>query len=230
MNIRKIISFTAVLWVATFSIALGEEGWQRNLYLNTFHAAGADGGFNADNQCIDLDSELEDFGGTLGFSAMKNQWGFYVEVSGLTLKEKTPSSTEVLKTTVYHSFTEAGAVYRLAPVLDLMAGVRHQGVGYKFRVPDGTDRDDSTVVVDAFAGIKFGRFAPTDRWLYWVEGDIGAGDSDLVWNLRMETGYRFTEKYYVAASFRYLDTDFEGDGMRYDGAVRTIGLVVGCTF
>jgi hypothetical protein len=88
MNIRKIISFTAVLCVLTFSFAWGDGNWQRNLYLNTFHAAGADGGFNADNQCIDLDSELEDFGGTLGFSAMKNQWGFYVEVSGLSLNRK----------------------------------------------------------------------------------------------------------------------------------------------
>ncbi len=230
MNIRKVISFTTVLWVITFSLAWGEENWQRNLYLNTFYAAGADGGLGADNLYVDLDSGLNDFGGTLGFSAMKNQWGFYVEGSGLTIKKKTPSSTEVLKTTVRHSITEAGAVYRLTPVLDLLAGVRHQGIGLKSRMPDGTEKDDSTGVLDAFAGVKIGRFAPTDRWLYWAEGDIGTGDSDLVWNLRMETGYRFTEKYYVAASFRYLNTDFEGSGIRYDGAVKMVGFVVGYSF
>jgi len=230
MNTRKVISFTAVLWVLTFSIALGEENWQKNLYLNTFYAAGADGGLGANNMRVDLDSELKDFGGTLGFSAMKNQWGFYIEVSGLSLKKKTPSSTEALKTTVRHSITEAGAVYRLAPVLDLLAGVRHQGIGLKFRTTDGATPDDTTTFIDAFTGVRIGRFAPSDRWLCWAEGDIGAGDSDLVWNLRLETGYRITERYYIAASFRYLNTDFEGAGIRYDGAVKTAGLVVGYSF
>ncbi len=230
MNIRKVISFTAVLWVLTFSLALGEENWQRNLYLNTFYAAGADGEFGDDNLCVDLDNELKDFGGTLGFSAMKNQWGFYVEGTGLTVKKKVSSSTEISKVTVRQSITEAGAVYRLTPTLNLLAGVRHQGIGLKFRASDGTTPDDSTGFLDVFAGVRIGRFAPADRWLYWAEGDIGVGNSDLVWNLRMETGYRFTEKYYVTASFRYLNTDFEGGGIRYDGAVKTMGLVVGCFF
>jgi hypothetical protein len=230
MSIRKVISFTTVLCALTFSFAWGDDNWQRNLYLSTFSTAGADGGFNVENLCVDLDSDLKDMGGTLGFSAVKNQWGFYVEASGLSLKKETPSSTKALKRTVRHSITEAGAVYRLTPVLDLLAGVRHQGVGYKIRIPEGAGPDDTTTFIDGFAGVKIGRFAPADRWLYWVEGDVGAGDSEFVWNFRMETGYRFTEKYYVAASYRYLDTDFEGDDMRYDGAVRTIGLVVGCSF
>jgi hypothetical protein len=230
MNIRKVISFTAVLYVLTFGFAWGEENWQKNLYLSTFSATGADGGLNANNQCVLLDSGLDDFGGALGFSAMKNQWGFYVEVSALSLKEETPSSTDVLKTTVRHSTAEAGAVYRLTQGVDLLAGIRHQGIGLKLKTSDGATPDDSTGFLDAFAGAKIGRFAATDRWLCWAEGDIGTGASDLVWNLRFETGYRFTENCYVAASFRYLDTDFEGDDIRYDGAIRTMGLVVGYSF
>ncbi len=46
----------------------------------------------------------------------------------------------------------------------------------------------------------------------------------------LETWQRFTERYYIAASFRYLNTDFEDGGVRYDGAEKTMGLVVGYAF
>jgi hypothetical protein len=229
MHIRKVIFFTAALWISTLSFAWGEESWQMDLYLNT-GAAGVDGEFGVGDLSVDLDTGLKDFGGTLGFSAMKNQWGFYVEGFGLIVKKEMPSSTEVAEATVRQSITEAGAVYRLTQVLDLLAGVRHQGIGLKFRVSDGTTPDDSTGVFDVFAGAKIGRFAPTDRWLCWAEGDIGAGDSDLVWNLRLATGYRLTEKWYIYTSCRYIHTDFEGSGIRYDCAMKAVGLGLGYSF
>lgn len=230
MRIQKVILLTTILWTLSLSFAWGEEEWQKDLYLISYSAAGADGDLMADNRSANLDSGLKGFGGTLGFSTMKNKWGFYIEGDALSVRKKTPSSTEVLKRTVRRSSIEAGVVYSVTPVFNLLTGVRHQGIGLKVRAADSTKSEDSTGFLDFFAGVKIGRFARTDRWFYWAGGDIGKGESDFVWNLRLEAGYRFTEKYYMGASFRYLNTDFKDSDIQYDGAVKTMGLVMGYSF
>ena len=230
MHLKKITILTIILCTFSLSFAWGEEGWQKDLYIKAYSVVDADGDLTVNNQSVNIDSGFKGFGGTLGFSAMKNKWGFYIEGSGLSVRKKTPSSTEALKRTVRRSSTEAGVIYSVTPVFNLLAGVRHQGIGLKVKEIDNTISEDSTGFLDLFAGVKVGRFARTDRWFYWAGGDIGRGESDLVWSLRMETGYRFTERYYIGAAFQYLNTDYKGDSIQYDGAEKSIGLVMGYSF
>ena len=44
----------------------------------------------------------------------------------------------------------------------------------------------------------------SDKLFYWIYGDVGAGDSELTWQVWANLGYRFTENLSLAAGYRYM--------------------------
>jgi hypothetical protein len=64
---------------------------------------------------------------------------------------------------------------------------------------------------DAIVGAK-GRFDIGTRgtWFVPFHADIGAGDSDLTWQLMAGIGYRLASGHLIAA-WRHLDYRFQGD-------------------
>ena len=59
-----------------------------------------------------------------------------------------------------------------------------------------------------------------DKWSFLGRADIGAGDSDLVWNAVVSVNYRFTKLLSGFAGWRVLDYDVDrgsgADTFKYD--------------
>ena len=105
--------------------------------------------------------------------------------------------------------------------MDLVGGARYfsQDVTLNLRGgPLGTalggrvSSENNFSVWDGFVGARV-EHDVTDKLFYWIYGDVGAGDSDLTWQVWANLGYRFTENLSLAAGYRYLVWDV-ADGPR----------------
>jgi hypothetical protein len=72
---------------------------------------------------------------------------------------------------------------------------------------------------DLFIGGRYVRKI-NDKWSFLGRADIGAGDSDLVWNAVLAFDYRFTRLLSGFAGWRVLDYDVDrgsgADTFKYD--------------
>ena len=50
-------------------------------------------------------------------------------------------------------------------------------------------------------------FGSSENWRFRARGDIGAGDSDLVWNAVLGLDYRFSNRIAGLLGYRWLDYD-----------------------
>ncbi len=50
--------------------------------------------------------------------------------------------------------------------------------------------------------------------MFVFRGDVGAGDSDFVWNAGVFFNYRFTKSFSMLAGCRWLDYDYQTGGDR----------------
>ncbi|MCP4259954.1 MAG: porin family protein [Planctomycetes bacterium] len=80
---------------------------------------------------------------------------------------------------------------------------------------------------DGFVGL---RWTPvrSDKWWVWLRGDIGAGESDLVWNGSAGAGYRLNKTVSLALGYRYVDTDLNKNSFNWDVAMS--GLLLSADF
>jgi hypothetical protein len=64
-------------------------------------------------------------------------------------------------------------------------------------------------VWDGIGGVR-GRLTLGERWFIPFYGDVGAGDSDLTWQVFGGVGYKF-KKFDLVLAYRYLEWDFDDD-------------------
>jgi hypothetical protein len=80
--------------------------------------------------------------------------------------------------------------------------------------------------VDGTVGANF-RYQPGRRWRLVGKADLGAGGSNLTWQLYGGAGYDLGRCCALIAAWRYLDVDYDSDGFVYD--VRLSGPTFGFT-
>jgi hypothetical protein len=171
----------------------------------------------------DLDAAL-----SLRFESHKGKWGYFLD--GMYVKLEPSASTPAgnIDTTVKNFIFEGGGVYRINHEVQALYGVRYQSMDVDIDLPQrsiGGDED----WIDAFVGM---RWVPlhTDKWRIWLRGDVGAGDSDFVWNAVVGAGYLFNRNWSAVLAYRVLSTDLEKDGFKWDMDYSGLGLAVGYTF
>ena len=222
-------TLATMLAIALFAAPASAEKWEFHLapYL---WAAGLNGNVQAGPLDADIDAgfsdlvSLLDIGGMLHFEASNPRWGLFADAMYIKLSdsENLPVGTVSgeTKTGIY----EGGFSYRFGPGVEGLVGVRHQDYRFGFTVPGLPRFNRSQSWTDGFVGV---RWIPvqSDKWTAWLRGDIGAGDSDLVWLAAVGAAYRINKTWSVGGGYRYLDTDLEKNNFKWDVALS--GLFLG---
>jgi hypothetical protein len=157
------------------------------------------------------------------------QWGWFGDAFYAKLSDETNLPTGTLDGRFKQTILEGGLSYRFSEMLDGLAGVRYQELDARLRFPAlGTLRGDEGWV-DGFVGLRL-KTPDAGKWRAWLRGDIGAGDSDLVWSATVGGGYQFNETVSLLVAYRHLDTDYEKDGFKWDIAMSGLGLGLGISW
>lgn len=149
---------------------------------------------------------------TLHFEARKGKWGFLADVMHIGLDpESTLASGATLNLDLTNNIVDVAGTYRPNPsgIFEFLLGLRFTELELEGNIsagPSGTIIDESWT--DVIVGGRV--IAPiSDNWRFIGRVDIGAGDSDLVWNVMASIGYRFSNRVSALLGYRWLDYDYD---------------------
>jgi hypothetical protein len=98
--------------------------------------------------------------------------------------------------------------------VDGLIGARYRNLGVDLSVPpQGVSADRNWV--DGTVGANV-RYQPAEKWRLVAKADIGAGGSDFTWQLYGGAGYDLGRCCALVAAYRFLDVDYDHDGILYD--------------
>jgi len=178
---------------------------------------------------IEFSDAVSDLEGifTLHYEGAKGNWGVIVDYSYLNLgpSAEIPSTPPVvLDVDMKNTIAEVAGLYRFGAdnPWQLLAGFR----SYKLDVtinnlspPPPINITIDETINDFFIGGRYLREI-NDKWSFRGRADVGAGDSDLVWNVSAAFDYRFTKLLSGLVGWKVLDYDVDrGSGaetFKYD--------------
>jgi len=152
---------------------------------------------------------------TVHFEARKDKWTFFTEYQYANMDPSAEVQGSPAKIDVDYKNTmwELGAAYQVAQYektdIELLFGARYTEQQNKTRIKNGpTLVDVDEAWWDGFVG---GRTSTrlSDKWHFVARADVGAGGSDLVWNLVGFFDYRFKEWGSVFFGYKWLDYDYD---------------------
>ncbi len=154
-----------------------------------------------------LDSAL-----MLHYEGHKGEWGILSDVLHIgldpeaTLPNGAPAAVDLTNNVV-----EFGGIYKpqSSEVFELLFGIRYTELEINATIgaaPKASLVDEEWV--DAFVGGRLiGQLS--DNWRLIGRADVGAGDSDLVWNATASIDYRFSDRVSALFGYRWLDYDYD---------------------
>ena len=229
---RKITFALLGISLASFS-ANSHAAWNYQLtpYL---WASNMDGTTAVAGQEVDFTAEFSDLvshldaGFAANFTAKSDAWGYFIDGTFVKLKTDELGVKGGIDVALDQKIVEAGLSYRLSEQFDLIAGGRYQKIDEDLNSPIGSlNGGDSWI--DGFIGAVW-QPVDTDKWTLKLRGDIGAGDSDSVWQAVIGGGYRFNKTWSILAAYRYLSTDFESEKFKWDVDQSGLGLGLGISW
>ena len=178
---------------------------------------------------VEFSDAVSDLEGIFTFHSEgdKGHWGIIADEFFLNIgpSAEVPGTPAVLDVDLKNTIAEVAGLYRFGPdnPWQLLAGYRSYELdvalnGLPAPAPASVDVIDETIN-DFFIG---GRYVTdiNDKWSFLGRADIGAGDSDLVWNAVVAVDYRFTKLLSGFAGWRVLDYDVDrgsgADTFKYD--------------
>ncbi len=178
--------------------------------------------FEVDASFSDL-LEVLDVGFAARFEAQGPRWGWFGDIFYAKLSDDANLPAVALSGETKQTIAEAGVSYRLAERLKGLAGLRYQKSELELAASGIGARSTDESWIDGFVGLHW-MPVNTGKWQAWLRGDIGAGDSDLVWFTGLGVGYRFNARFTGLLAYRYLDTDYERGGFKWDLVQSGLGL------
>ena len=210
----------------------GGDDWQFDAALYLW--GGGIGGTTSGGD--DIDISLSDLLDNLDMAFMglmqahKGKWTLLADVVYLKVSNEQTSTANIIDRPVKAKLdfsmkswiVSAAAAYAIRETdrtrLDVLAGGRYlyMDTGLDFSIsaggPYGPWRQkvaDSAHFVDGIVGLR-GRTELSEKWYLTYYADIGAGDSDLTWQLLAGFNYRFS-KVDAAFGYRYLKWKFSDE-------------------
>jgi opacity protein-like surface antigen len=169
--------------------------------------------------------EFVDAGIAGHFEARNPRWGLFGDVFYVKLSDSANLPAGTISGEIKNRILEGGASWRFAEGVDALIGLRNQQFKTSVTLPAPIGGFSNDVDwTDGFVGLRWIPVS-TGKWSFWVRGDIGAGDSDLVWLASVGGAYHINKTVALAAGYRYLDTDYEKNGVKWDVAMH--GLLLG---
>jgi len=232
----KAIVVVGILLAATSVVAAQDEGWNFEV-TPYFWAAGIEGDVTAsDGTKYDVDMDFDDLfdavdaGG--GLMTVARSGAFVVfgqfDYVGMDSDELDPAPAGgSIQTDSFLSELAAGFQFRpfARSTIDLLGGVRYAWINNDIDVTGTGSWEDSLDIVDGVFVVR-PTFHLTDKWSINSTFDIGAGDSDLTWQVQPAVQYQINDNLAVRAGYRRVHYDVEGDhGNTFDAAFQ--GFLVG---
>lgn len=236
---------------STFALLAGTALWTHGAMAQVVHepssekwqymvapylwATAIDGNVTVRNTDIEVDASFSDLLDVLDIAfairleAQKGKWGYFADVfyASLEVDGQTPAGKLEVdnKMTIY----ELGGVYEFNPSLQGLFGLRGQGLEVDVNLRGVGDVTGDQDWIDGFVGL---RFFPVrgEKWLMFLRGDVGAGDSDSVLNGVIGGGYRFNRTWSLIGAYRMMSTDFEDGDFAWDIDMSGLGVALGISF
>jgi hypothetical protein len=115
--------------------------------------------------------------------------------------------------------------------IDALGGIRYwhlkSELDFRAGVLPSIEMEASRNWVDAIVGVRARRALPRDSWVS-AYGDVGAGGSDLTYQLVGTVGMDIGARYALTFAYRYLKVDYDKDRVLLDTAMQ--GPLFGFTF
>lgn len=169
--------------------------------------------------------EVLDIGYAARFEARNPSWGLFADYFYAKLSDDQNLPQGTLSGEVKQTIAEGGVSYRIHDDWEALVGVRYQKSELGLKLGIGA-MDNSKDWIDYFVGARW-TFVDQDSWFGWLKGDIGAGDSDLVWLASVAGGYRFNPNFSLILAYKYLDTDYQDNDFTWDIVQSGLGLGLG---
>lgn len=203
--------------------------------------AGVDGTMGVGPIEADVDASFSDILDKLDsaiafyYETWQEDTGFYLDVMYLRLTDDIAQGPLTLDYEVDQTMVEAGALlHRGSPErpVDVIIGVRYMDLGADLALtpaPPGGSASGGKHWLDPIVGARWRR-SLSDKWGVGFRGDIGGFGlgSDLSWQLKADFRYRLSALWKLDFSYRYLDIDYEEDGVKFDIAIH--GPVLGFAY
>ncbi len=191
---------------------------------------------------IEFSDAVSDLEGvfTLHYEGAKGNWGIIADYSFLNLTPSgtVPGTPAVISADMKNAIGEVAALYRFGPdnPWQLLGGYRSYKLDVTINGLPVPPAPTSQLVIDETVNDFFigGRYMRNinDKWSVTGRADIGAGDSDLVWNALIAFDYQFNKLISAFAGWRVLDYDVDtGSGsnafkydMNHSGPVLTLAF------
>jgi len=162
---------------------------------------------------IDFDDILEDleFGFQVHYEAVGEKWGGGVDYTYMKLGNTNDAGVSgEVKTTLAELF----GIYRANPAIDVLAGVRFLGMDMRLNDTVHIDAEGERSLTDFYAGAR-ARLPVSESVFFALRGDVGTGDSDLVWNAVLSVDWDISRLIALRGGYRWLDYDLDKD----DGSI-----------
>jgi len=235
---------STLLWVPTAS-AQWSQGYEdnsdqwRSQLSGYLWALSMDGtaGIMGNDMDIDLSfSDLLDdldFAMSLRFESHKGKFGYFLDGMAIRLKPETSTPAGTISQEVKSFIGEVGGIYHFNPKVEGIYGVRYQAMDVEADLPlpppAGMTVGENEDWADIFVGL---RYTPvrTDKWLVWLRGDVGSGDSDTTLNGVIGASYHINNRWSLGGGYRILTNDYEQDGFKWDVDYEGVSFILGYTF
>lgn len=227
------------VWATTLSVHAQEGDWSFKLTPYIW-AAGMDGDVGVGNVSVPVDVKFTDaikdldLAGMLALEARNGNWGVLTDGTYLNLSDKADTQIGTFRVELEQWMINGAVIYRVSQdgnvTFDAGLGGRYMDIDTDVNVPsDRPDINSSEGWLDPLLVARL-RMQFAENCFGVILGDIGGFgvESDLTWQLTAAAGYAFSDTVSMLFGYRYLDYDYDQDGLVYD--VATSGLVLGLTF
>ena len=165
---------------------------------------------------------------TIHFEANKGKWGILADYMHIGLAPEAEMDGQSVAIDVTNNIYEVAGIHRPGEQEDLELLFGGRWLDFKQGVDMGEGKntlvDDSWF--DAYLGARY-IWNVSKNGKFMFRGDVGAGESNLVWNSSILFDYRVHDNISLLTGYRWLDYDYdkgEGDDyfsydVRYEGPV-----------
>ena len=250
-TITAVIQGIIILIVTTCSIALAEtttqsDSWNFMLAPMFLWGKSIEGTQQIGPASSDLDLRFKDdilenlsAALTIHFEARKNDLTLFANYQYSYLDPSVETNYDrAINIDVTDQFFEMGATYRLTTFgindLHVIAGTRYLRQDIEVHLAPGPGLglfDIREHWWDGFLGLRIFTHL-SENWTFIGRTDLGAGGSELTWNISALIDYRFKDWGSAFLGYRWLDIDYDsGDGLdRFVYDVTQQGPLAGISF
>ena len=227
----------------TFSPAgMASDGWQYEITPYIFFS-GMKGevGFGEPFPIVDIDASFGDIADNLEaafmgmFTARNGPWLFSFDGAYTKLEASGTGPVYGNTFTLTNKITilQGNAGFRVVEeprvAVDALAGIRYMKFEVDLSGPNNTygssDSWATDFVIGALATVPVAENVDLIAYV-----DLGGGGSDFTWQTMLGVNWQFADRWTAKAGYRYLDFDYEDDGVVFDIALSGPYLGVGFAF